>query len=299
LIEAHIIENSDKATLPDMDSESDPLLDAVIDDLIGDSTDDEPEVTNTISSDDRFEKIPPVIQFGILYPDLNMEMHEIRKLVSIARNNNYLIRECKCKYRIISRSETMNIFSFPSKSSFMKKKVYYGDVYDTIGLVFGSSDRGELNWIFVKYGDTQGFINLTRNDIELVKSKNSSKENTNDDESIRNLPEILSISFESNDADDNESIRNLPEIFGIQSEYNDNDTNKYDIQYDVSVSDNRKTTEDKPHNECSVCFNGIIQKIALVSCGHTRFCEDCIKRLTKNNCPICTQKFTSYIKLFD
>lgn len=49
--------------------------------------------------------------------------------------------------------------------------------------------------------------------------------------------------------------------------------------------------------ECCICFNPIIQKIALVPCGHTKFCEDCIKKL-KKICPICIQEYQCYIKLF-
>jgi len=48
-------------------------------------------------------------------------------------------------------------------------------------------------------------------------------------------------------------------------------------------------------NDCCICFDKIDQKIALVSCGHTSVCENCIVDI--NKCPICMSSFTQHVKI--
>jgi len=47
--------------------------------------------------------------------------------------------------------------------------------------------------------------------------------------------------------------------------------------------------------DCCICAETIKTPIAL-QCGHTRFCEDCIKKI--KICPLCNQPYTNIIKLF-
>jgi Zinc finger, C3HC4 type (RING finger) len=49
--------------------------------------------------------------------------------------------------------------------------------------------------------------------------------------------------------------------------------------------------------ECCICFDVIKQMISL-PCGHIKFCESCINKLTKKTCPICIAKFKNYTKLY-
>jgi hypothetical protein len=150
------------------------------------------EVIYEIEHEDNwFKKLSPFTQFGILYPDLNIKISNIRKLIQIAQINDYLIRECRCKYRIVSNSlDTITIFSLPLQSAHIRGEAHYGDVFDTLGLVTNSSSK--LEWIFIEYGNTQGFINLTANDIELVQPKNN-RESDSDTKSVNNIESVNDI----------------------------------------------------------------------------------------------------------
>ena len=50
-------------------------------------------------------------------------------------------------------------------------------------------------------------------------------------------------------------------------------------------------------NECCVCFEEIIEKYAIINCGHTNVCRDCINSLTW--CPNCCYPFTQFMKIYD
>lgn len=55
-------------------------------------------------------------------------------------------------------------------------------------------------------------------------------------------------------------------------------------------------------NDCIICFNEIKNKVALIPCGHTKFCEKCIndiKDVKDKQCPICRVKYTSILKIFN
>jgi len=49
-------------------------------------------------------------------------------------------------------------------------------------------------------------------------------------------------------------------------------------------------------NDCCICFEAIKSQVACVPCGHTQFCEKCIKKC--KICPLCKQPFASVLKLF-
>jgi len=49
---------------------------------------------------------------------------------------------------------------------------------------------------------------------------------------------------------------------------------------------------------CCVCYEQILHRIALVPCGHTTICDNCMTSWGKNTCPLCMQKFSSYIKIY-
>jgi len=51
--------------------------------------------------------------------------------------------------------------------------------------------------------------------------------------------------------------------------------------------------------ECCICFEALTNKIALVPCGHTTFCSECIDKLREKKCPICMQRYRSVISIFD
>ena len=58
-----------------------------------------------------------------------------------------------------------------------------------------------------------------------------------------------------------------------------------------------KEDEIPDENKCVVCFSRTLRKSALVPCGHTQFCQKCIKS-NFENCPLCREKIEKVIKLF-
>lgn len=50
--------------------------------------------------------------------------------------------------------------------------------------------------------------------------------------------------------------------------------------------------------DCCVCLEKIDEKYVLIPCGHTSICVKCIKKINKK-CPICVQKFETFIKIYD
>lgn len=97
-------------------------------------------------------------------------------------------------------------------------------------------------------------------------------------------------------------------------------TNKYTInpyghQKDISIQkldkyyiikDGKSTLfytfineDDIPNeNKCSICFSKTDKKNIIVPCGHTQFCETCIKGRF-DHCPICRSKVEKVIKIFN
>jgi hypothetical protein len=49
-------------------------------------------------------------------------------------------------------------------------------------------------------------------------------------------------------------------------------------------------------DQCRVCSGFTEKKKALVPCGHTQFCDKCIKTLTK--CPLCTTEISSVLNIY-
>ena len=56
--------------------------------------------------------------------------------------------------------------------------------------------------------------------------------------------------------------------------------------------------EDK--KKCVVCFDKEAGHNALVPCGHTQFCHQCIEEITKrtNVCSLCKTKIESVLKIY-
>jgi hypothetical protein len=54
-------------------------------------------------------------------------------------------------------------------------------------------------------------------------------------------------------------------------------------------------------NKCVICFSQTDRKSALVPCGHTQLCNDCIERTKKGllkTCPLCRSDIDSVIKIY-
>jgi Na+-transporting NADH:ubiquinone oxidoreductase subunit NqrC len=60
----------------------------------------------------------------------------------------------------------------------------------------------------------------------------------------------------------------------------------------------RESKIENRNDECSICMLDIKHKIAMVPCGHTRICEECIGKLDRKNCPFCESKIDNYIKIY-
>lgn len=57
------------------------------------------------------------------------------------------------------------------------------------------------------------------------------------------------------------------------------------------------TDDDIPDEEkCVICFNRTKKNQALVPCGHTQYCEDCINKIKK--CSLCKTPIDKIIKIF-
>lgn len=52
------------------------------------------------------------------------------------------------------------------------------------------------------------------------------------------------------------------------------------------------------HNCCCICMEQITNRIALVPCGHTSLCNDCVKTFAPDKCPICSKAYTSIINIY-
>lgn len=48
---------------------------------------------------------------------------------------------------------------------------------------------------------------------------------------------------------------------------------------------------------CNICFEPIEKFVALIPCGHSSFCIECLKNIS-NICPICTTTFTSCMNIY-
>ncbi len=58
----------------------------------------------------------------------------------------------------------------------------------------------------------------------------------------------------------------------------------------------RDVDELPDEQKCVVCFQMTDRKSALVPCGHTQFCSNCISKFT--SCPVCRADVSTYIKIF-
>lgn len=76
--------------------------------------------------------------------------------------------------------------------------------------------------------------------------------------------------------------------------------NKHDLVMAEDVSaipaandDSKRLANDE---ECSVCFEILKKRIALIPCGHTQICLDCASRLEK--CPLCNKEIQKSLPLY-
>lgn len=58
------------------------------------------------------------------------------------------------------------------------------------------------------------------------------------------------------------------------------------------------TTKESNDIHCCICFDPITTPLALVPCGHTQFCEQCVKTGNWKSCPLCNQHIERYINLY-
>jgi hypothetical protein len=85
-----------------------------------------------------------------------------------------------------------------------------------------------------------------------------------------------------------------------------NQINDDQINIDNQVNNDNQTNNDNQNNtyheinnaKCCICFENIIEKYALIPCGHVTTCKTCIPQL-KNGCPVCRKIIFSYIQIFE
>ena len=49
-------------------------------------------------------------------------------------------------------------------------------------------------------------------------------------------------------------------------------------------------------DECTICFENINEKYAIVPCGHTGTCGTCLEKI--NKCPLCNTDIGTRLKLY-
>jgi len=49
--------------------------------------------------------------------------------------------------------------------------------------------------------------------------------------------------------------------------------------------------------ECAICMVNVA-RVALIPCGHLRFCISCVQGLAKPECPVCCQKVEKALVTF-
>jgi len=61
---------------------------------------------------------------------------------------------------------------------------------------------------------------------------------------------------------------------------------------------NNVLLEDDVKTECAICFEDILEFFALVPCGHTQICKECLEILSENKCPICRSNYQSVLNVY-
>jgi hypothetical protein len=187
---------------------------------------------------------------------------------TISNNTDkYKTLEFRGQWKIIfypDRPGMINIYGLPNTSSEVIECAMYGDIIDSSEVVVNQLTN-ETEWVKITYGDKTGYVQLHLGEFKII-------------EPMHNGCQIE---------------RNLIRIDSLSSETNVSSVNAQ------SIANNTQPTSNNAKTECTICFNEITHRIALVPCGHMKFCSDCIDRLPNKKCPICTQKFRSYIKLFE
>lgn len=75
----------------------------------------------------------------------------------------------------------------------------------------------------------------------------------------------------------------------------------------TTTTNTNTTTIIDENKRCCICFGQIIRKLALIPCGHSKWCVDCLFQLEKNSeiantekkCPICKAQYTGNMAIFD
>lgn len=50
-------------------------------------------------------------------------------------------------------------------------------------------------------------------------------------------------------------------------------------------------------NECPICTETLVRRWAIIPCGHTQFCKDCVNKLPIRKCPICRTNIQAHVLL--
>lgn len=66
----------------------------------------------------------------------------------------------------------------------------------------------------------------------------------------------------------------------------------------TSISPPKPIPVDSTHVICAVCLEPVSELTALIPCGHTQTCKECVSKLSSKICPICKSKFKSQMKVY-
>lgn len=69
-----------------------------------------------------------------------------------------------------------------------------------------------------------------------------------------------------------------------------------EVPVEIPHNNDNKNNENNENNECMICFEEITRKVALVPCGHSQYCEYCVKLIEK--CAECRSNIRERIRIY-
>jgi len=111
---------------------------------------------------------------------------------------------------------------------------------------------------------------------------------------INKIPYIIATEANSSHDSSNQQIKTITPIIRYINQ-------KFIIMHKDDKSEIyilKDADEIAKENECVICFHTTEKIRALVPCGHTQYCDACIKKISESKeCHICKEEVQSVIKI--
>ena len=76
-----------------------------------------------------------------------------------------------------------------------------------------------------------------------------------------------------------------------------NHFNKPGEKIDIVIENPKMPIEPKESFTCCICYEEITNKIALVPCGHTKYCSNCVEKIVV--CSLCKKEIEKVINIYE